>query len=61
MSWDLQDIGAHMMERHGFDRYPAEMPSGFIARDALHAQDHADPIGMGHEHDPKDLRIIKEV
>lgn len=61
MSWDLQDIGAHQMERHGYRRYPEMLPTTFVAREAEHDRDHASEIGIGHEHDPQDPRIIKEV
>lgn len=61
MSWDLQDIGAHLVERHGFNQYHDQLPTSFWGRELEHDQDHASEIGIGHVHDPKDPRIIKEV
>jgi hypothetical protein len=62
MSWDLQDVGAHLREKHGYQGSLAmSLPMNLGERLLQHDKDHADPIGLGHEHDPNDPRILKEV
>ena len=61
MSWDLQDLGAHLMTHHGYDKFPESMPYTYEDRIQDHDKDHANPIGLGHEHFIHDPRIIKEV
>jgi len=61
VSWDLQDIGAHLREKHGYvGEWASYLPVTFEEREKEHDQDH-DDRAVSHEHDPNDTRIIKEV